>query len=475
VLALLGPQGGAEVSPSDATRPSLIRYLPGMSVLDLVFASTVTATIVALIIAALKSFAYTLPAKAWRWAVSRCTLSITLTSSEAGFGMLRDWLADHPYAKKARAVKMTYSAGAGKFVLAPGHGSHLLWFDGPLWVKYGRTNTKNEGISLQEEQYTVTMFALHHSKMERFMEELSAYQKKEVSSLVVYTWRGGYWHWFGSKRKRSLDTVYMPASTKDAVIKAIKDFLAAEEWYAARGIPWRMGLMFEGGPGTGKTTLATALAGYFDKSLYSMNLASVGSDETLLHAFSSAQKNGIILIEDVDGFEAAQDRGNIEIETSPAGSEQLPQEMPLEFPEWPTSDADQASFISSFLSAPPVTAKRGTTKTQSPNQVTISGLLNAIDGVAATEGRILIMTTNDISKLDPALLRSGRIDHKFTIGHLTPADVLDMFRCFFPGEERYHARVQAYAGHRSTTAAAWQKLFVKYHDDVDKLIGEGLV
>lgn len=432
-----------------------------MSVLDLVVTSTIVATIVAAVIAALKGFAWTLPKKAWQYFVKRITLSITFTSSEAGYGMLRDWLADHPYAKKARDVKMVYSPGAGKFVLAPGHGSHLLWFNGPLWIKYVKTPPANNGgFSYPEESYVVTVFAAHHSKLERFLAELERYQKREVSSLSVFTWRGGYWNWFGSKRKRPLNTVYMPATTLKEIMTAIDNFLASEEWYHARGIPYRMGIMFDGGPGTGKTTLATALAGHYDKPLYSMNLASVGSDETLQHAFSTAQKDGWVLIEDADGFEAAQDRGNIETEASPSSSET-------------EIDAPEATAPAGDGSAPPAP---GTLVKAAAKKVgvTISGLLNAIDGVAATEGRILIVTSNDISKLDPALLRSGRIDHRFHIGHLTPEDVVNMFKCFYPNSERHHARIRSYAAMRSTTAAAWQKLFITFHDSADRLISDGL-
>jgi chaperone BCS1 len=423
-----------------------------MSVLDLVISSTIVATIVAAILAALKTFAWTLPRKFWDWLVQRLTLSITFASGESGYALLRDWLADHPYAKKARAVKMVYNPAANKFVLAPGHGSHLLWFDkSPLWIQYLKTKPPGDSIvSFAEESYTVKMLALHHTKMERFLAELERYQKKEVSSLVVYTWRGGYWNWFGAKRKRSLDTVYMQESLKNEIIVAITNFLASEEWYAARGIPWRLGIMLEGGPGTGKTTLATALAGYFDKPLYSMNLATIGNDEALLGAFGST-RNGMVLIEDVDGFAVARDRGNIETEASPSSA--------------PTEEFSNAPATGSIAG----TVSNGATKKEG---LTISGLLNAIDGVAASEGRILIMTTNDVSKLDPALLRSGRIDHRFLIGHLTPDDVVAMFKCFYPNTCQYHERIHRYAMHHSTTAAAWQKLFIQYHDSVDRLFTE---
>jgi chaperone BCS1 len=444
-----------------------------MSVLDVVIASTIVVSITALLVEAAKRFLLTLPMKLWRYLVKKLTLTVTFASHEPGFDMLREWLAAHPYAKKAREVKMQYSQTEGKFVLAPGHGSHFLWFQGPLWIRFSQAEGKNDGgiMNHKAESYSVTMIAAYHSKMERFMNELTQFKKKEVSALTVYTWRGGYWNWSGSKRKRDMNTVYMQASTKDEIISSIRRFLAAEEWYAARGIPWRLGILFKGGPGTGKTTLATALAGYFDKPMYSMNLESIGNDETLQYAFSSAQRDGIVLIEDVDGFQAAIDRGGIEREESPT----VPNDAPVSglpmFGEGEKSVTEQMNELVTKLSASSgvVTKSTGSDK---KSGVTISGLLNAIDGVAATEGRILILTTNDASKLDPALLRSGRIDYHFEIGHLTPDDVVSMFKCFYPEAGARNASIRSYASHRSKTAAAWQKLFIQYHDSVEKLFTE---
>jgi ATP-dependent 26S proteasome regulatory subunit len=55
------------------------------------------------------------------------------------------------------------------------------------------------------------------------------------------------------------------------------------------------------------------------------------------------------------------------------------------------------------------------------SNVTLSGLLNAIDGTCSPEGHVLIMTTNHPEKLDSALIRSGRISVKIAFSHATRA------------------------------------------------------
>jgi mitochondrial chaperone BCS1 len=69
------------------------------------------------------------------------------------------------------------------------------------------------------------------------------------------------------------------------------------------------------------------------------------------------------------------------------------------------------------------------------NRVTFSGLLNALDGVASTEARIVFMTTNYLSRLDPALIRPGRVDLKEFVGHCTRHQLEQMYKRFYNGPE----------------------------------------
>lgn len=67
------------------------------------------------------------------------------------------------------------------------------------------------------------------------------------------------------------------------------------------------------------------------------------------------------------------------------------------------------------------------------NRVTFSGLLNALDGVASTEARIVFMTTNYLARLDPALIRPGRVDLKEFVGHCTRHQLEQMYKRFYNG------------------------------------------
>lgn len=69
------------------------------------------------------------------------------------------------------------------------------------------------------------------------------------------------------------------------------------------------------------------------------------------------------------------------------------------------------------------------------NRVTLSGLLNALDGVASSEGRIVFMTTNYLERLDAALIRPGRVDLKEYIGYCTEDQLEQMYRRFYNGPD----------------------------------------
>lgn len=74
--------------------------------------------------------------------------------------------------------------------------------------------------------------------------------------------------------------------------------------------------------------------------------------------------------------------------------------------------------------------------------VTFSGLLNALDGVASSEERIIFMTTNHIERLDDALIRPGRVDLKEYIGDATPQQAKRLFVRFY-GSARHSTEAEA--------------------------------
>jgi mitochondrial chaperone BCS1 len=98
------------------------------------------------------------------------------------------------------------------------------------------------------------------------------------------------------------------------------------------------------------------------------------------------------------------------------------------------------------------------------SSLTFSGLLNALDGVASSEERILFMTTNHLDRLDDALIRPGRVDYKQYIGYASDSQIEAMFMRFFPGESSFASefviKIKDVLGERRISTALLQGYFV---------------
>lgn len=174
-----------------------------------------------------------------------------------------------------------------------------------------------------------------------------------------------------SMPRRTPATLCLPAGFYDRLEARLREFLASRTAYESVGIPWRFGVLLYGAPGTGKTSLAHTLASSLERRLAVVPLADLRSDEELVSAFDGVLDESIVLIEDVD----------------------------CAFRERKSADADGVSF---------------------------SGFLNCIDGLLAPHnGRILIMSTNHVDRLDPALIRPGRVDLRLEMPLLTRAAAAD--------------------------------------------------
>lgn len=160
-------------------------------------------------------------------------------------------------------------------------------------------------------------------------------------------------------------------------------------------------------PGTGKTSLSLALAGYFRLELYLCHLPSIREDKNLEALFSSLPPRCIVLLEDIDAVGTSR-KGKFD--GGPGGEE-----------EGDNSDSDDSDDSDS--------------PSYDRSRVTLSGLLNVLDGVSSQEGRIVLMTSNMAHSLDKALVRPGRIDKMIFLGNISPRSAELMFlRMYAPDD-----------------------------------------
>lgn len=272
-----------------------------------------------------------------------------------------------------------------KYEFQPAVGTHLMRYGG-TWIKVERTREQR----MMEPWETVELTTLGNRRT-LFVDILEEAREMAMSQhhgrTLMYTVIGTDWRPFGHPRiRRPIGSVVLDENISQELVNDVREFTESANWYRRRGIPYRRGYLLYGPPGCGKTSFVFALAGELEYSICVLNLSDRGmSDDRLQHRLADAPENSIILLEDID-----------------------------------------AAFGSREVDSQLETAYQGL------NRLTLSGLLNAIDGVTSSEGRIVFMTTNYVDKLDPALIRPGRVDFRQQIGHCSREQLRKMFANFYP-------------------------------------------
>jgi len=274
-----------------------------------------------------------------------------------------------------------------RFDYVPSPGIHWIVYKNNL-VRVQRDREKS-AIDLQSGKpfETVTLTAVGRDRgffTDLLQDARDMHISRKEGKTVIFTNWGTEWRPFGPARnRRPFGSVILPENKDQLLLRDVQEFIRSSAWYLERGIPYRRGYLLYGPPGSGKSSFITALAGELQYNICLLSISEHGmTDDRLNHALSIVPEQSIILLEDIDRAFVT-----------------LPDEHP---------------------------AGKGFS-----SRVTFSGLLNALDGVAATERRIIFMTTNHIEHLDPALIRPGRVDLKVYLGDADRDQVLQMFARFY--------------------------------------------
>ncbi|EYB32936.1 hypothetical protein FG05_05889 [Fusarium graminearum] len=250
------------------------------------------------------------------------------------------------------------------------------------------------------------------------------------------------WQQVARRPIRPMSTVILENQEKHEVLRDINEYLhpATPKWYAFRGIPLRRGYLFHGPPGTGKTSFSFALAGVFGIDIYVISLQDPTiSEEDLAVLFTRLPRRCIVLLEDIDtaGLRRPHNEEEGEEEAAEDTGDKDAQPKKKSKPKKETdSDSDASSSEEERKKRRRKRRNkrsRGNSENKSTNNIlavesiSLSGLLNAIDGVASHEGRILIMTTNKPEALDEALIRPGRVDVQVGFKNATGEQAAELF------------------------------------------------
>ncbi|KAL8299136.1 hypothetical protein RB593_009146 [Gaeumannomyces tritici] len=312
----------------------------------------------------------------------------------------------------------------------PVMGSHRFYFRGTYFRIYREresmlaSNSNHFGASVIKDTETMVLscFSFSAEPIKRLLQHIREVCFKGSSGRTIIkrpgpsmTRRfggGNRWSTVANRPVKPMSTVVLDNKQKGQLLSDINEYLHpnAPMWYATRGIPLRRGYLFHGPPGTGKTSLSFAVAGVFGLDIFVISLLDPGlTEEDLILLFNSLPRRCVVLLEDIDTAGLSR----------------------------PDNDKDDFARDSNKAARPVRAhpkAKRGGYTMGGPgferegNGISLSGLLNAIDGVASHEGRVLIMTTNRPEVLDEALIRPGRVDLQISFKNATKNQAGELFQ-----------------------------------------------
>ena len=212
-------------------------------------------------------------------------------------------------------------------------------------------------------------------------------------------------------------------TNKEQILDKIKFFIENPEWYNERGIPWTLGFLLWGKPGCGKTGFIKALMNLTKRSAISIKLNNkfninklkrIIYDDEINEDLIISQNNRIIIFEDIDCM------GDIVVDRDIKNNDKTILEEALKLKYKDKDDLQKISLL------------------ETNNDNNLSNILNILDGIQECPGRIIIMTTNKPDILDPALIRSGRIDYKIEFTFATLKDVENIVKFYWD----YHEEIK---------------------------------
>lgn len=320
----------------------------------------------------------TVPARISQYFKYWFTITLSIPNQTEAFNMALELIQQK---KPSFRSLRTYRKDGNGYGVSLGGKAEWFWYNKVLVsasriVKDAPSMNNGEFILTSEDLY-FTFYTKDHQITTQFLIELEQKAKaksKEVPNVFTAYYDG--WMSRGVLSQRVKESVYIEDGIKDAIFQDIDIFISSERktFYANLGIPYKRGYLFHGPPGTGKTSLIRAIASFYNKHLQVVNLNKGMTDDKLQNSFGAVRPNSIVVFEDLDRMMAKTDEGD---------------------------------------------------------HVTMAGLLNALDGLLFKEGTIVIATSNDISKLDKALLRPGRFDQQFEINYATAPTIAAYVSKFF--------------------------------------------
>jgi hypothetical protein len=319
--------------------------------------------------------------------------------------------------------------------------NRVVKFNIVLYSYKSNVNTIKEYVKTIKNEYSRHLEEKRHGKL--FVYTLNNAEIHNEDDDTV-----GGWQETPHETMKSFRNIFF--DSKQNVMSKIDFFINNKEWYKHNGIPYTLGIALYGPPGTGKTSFIKALSTYLNRHIVSIALSRIKTKKQLHDFYFETQYNNandknalgfdkkIIVFEDIDCI------GDIILKRKTDNNSDI-SDVDMNDHD---NDIDDYVNTSTSSNAEDKIRKEITKATKyvmkkinsgggsgpmnsTQDNITLDDLLNLWDGIRENTGRIMIITTNHYDKLDPALIRPGRIDIALNLGNTSREVIAEMYSHYY--------------------------------------------
>jgi chaperone BCS1 len=313
-------------------------------------------------------------------------------------------------------------------------------------IEHDSDKNEKEKVSIKIDKITIYIYSykLSLSELIEYVDKitlnyLASIKENRINKQFIYTvnkseikedetlvdcWREDFF-----ESARTFNNIFFDG--KKQLIDKIDFFLNNKNWYYDKGIPYSLGIGLHGPPGTGKTSFIKALANYTNRHVIIISLKIIKTKKQLEHFFFENKYNNnneynsiswdkkILVFEDIDCI------GDIVL------NRENKDKRSKKIKDAKININNDTVNVSNVIETICGLNEISTVTNQKEQLITLDDILNLWDGIIETPGRILIISSNHYNKLDPALVRPGRIDITHELSNASHNTISEIYSHLF--------------------------------------------